>query len=403
MTYAVTDDEGRAYVFDVKSFSMFSRHLPPAKNTFFLLGPRATGKTTWIRQNFPDAHRYDLFDNAEAARLRRDAGAFYRECAARPEEAWIVVDEVQREPELLNEVQRLMTDRRQRFVLSGSSARKLNRGGANLLGGRASVRRLLPFTSAELDFARPLPSILAHGMLPLAVERDDPDDFLDAYVGTYLREEIQAESLVRRIANFSRFLEVAGRINAQPVNAAGIARDVGVSRPTVLDYLQILIDTLLATWVTSWRPKRGVAESSHPKLYWFDCGVARRAAGFGRTAVHPEERGFLFETYVLHELRAHLHYGGAGRDVRTWRTRDGAEVDFLVDTDDGVTAIEVKSGDRWDRKFHRGFERFCAQYPDLTVRRIGVFDGPHEQSFDDVRVLPWAAFVRALRKGEICG
>jgi predicted AAA+ superfamily ATPase len=368
----------------------------------FLLGPRGVGKTTWIKQSFPDAIRYDLLRTEEFVRLARSPETFGAECAAEPEGAWIVVDEVQRVPALLDEVQRLMTERRQRFILSGSSARKLRRGGANLLAGRAEVRHLFPFVSAELDRPRGLDDVLRYGMLPLAVESDAPKRFLRGYVETYLQEEVQAEALVRQIGGFARFLEVAARVNGQAVNVSGISRDAAVARPTVQDYFQILVDTLLASWLPAWKQKPSVRQHAHPKLYFFDTGVARQLAGRGHVDVHPEERGFLFETYLLHELRAFLHYRDLEYPVHYWRTHDGAEVDFVIETSDGgVVLVEAKSGDRWDRKFNGGLARFRAEHPRLKTAAVGVYAGERALVEDGLRVLPWDRFLAELWAGEL--
>ncbi len=380
---------------------MLTRQLEPGKTSFFLFGPRGTGKTTWIRDRIKPAAIYDLLNASESLRLNRDPAAFGKECESLDRDAWVVVDEVQKAPLLLDEVQRLMTDKRLRFVLSGSSARKLRRGASNLLAGRAEVRHLFPFVSRELDFKRGLDESLEHGLLPIAVLGDRPRAFLKSYVETYLHEEIQAEALVRQIGPFARFLEVAARMNGQVVNASGIARDAGVARPTVQDFFQILIDTLLACWLPAWKLKPSVKEVRHPKLYLFDTGVTRHLAGLGHLPVHPEERGFLLETNLLHEVRAYLHYSELDYPVFYWRTHDGAEVDFLIDTPKGIVAIEVKAAERWQSKFHAGIARLRAERPKVQLRAFGVYTGKRALEEDGVRVLPWGEFLRALWDGRI--
>jgi predicted AAA+ superfamily ATPase len=380
---------------------MLTRSLEPPSSSFFLFGPRSTGKTTWIRQRFPNAPTYDLLVTSESLRLNRDPGVLAKECAALPSGSWIVVDEVQKAFLVLDEVQRLMQDRGQRFVLSGSSARKLRRGGANLLGGRALLRHLFPFVSTELDDLPDLDAILRHGMLPPAVVGSKPAGFLRAYVETYLREEIQAEALVRHIGGFARFLEVAARMNGQVVNASSVARDAGVARQTVQDYLEILVDTLVASWLPAWQRRRSNKQVAHPKLYLFDPGVARHLAGLGHLPVHPQERGFLLETYLLHELRAYLHYRDLDCPVFYWRTHDGAEVDLVVETARGLVAIEVKSVDRWSGSFQRGLLRFAALHADRPVRMLGVYDGARALEHEGVRVWPWRMFVQRLWGDEV--
>jgi predicted AAA+ superfamily ATPase len=379
---------------------MVQRTLAAPGSSFFLLGPRGTGKTTWIGQRFPTATVYDLLRPDEHVRLARDPAAFGRECEALPEGSWIVVDEVQRVPALLDEVQRLMTARGQRFVLSGSSARKLRRGGANLLAGRAEIRNLFPFTQVELGFERDLESTLEHGQLPLAVTSPRPRAFLKAYVETYLREEVLAEALVRQVGPFARFLEVAARVNGQVVNVTGLARDAQVARPTVQNYFQILVDTLIASWLPAWRAKKSVKQVAHPKLYLFDCGVARHLAGLGHLPVHPEERGCLFETFLLHELRAHMHYSDIDAPIHFWRTHDGTEVDFVVETRHGLVAIEAKSSTRWDPRFGAGLARFRAEHHDVHAA-WGVYCGAREIQVGGLRVLPWKLFLQQLAAGVI--
>ncbi len=224
---------------------MFARRLLPPPASFFLFGPRGTGKSTWIASHFAGAPTYDLLNTRESLRLSRDPEALYREMEGLPAGTWVVIDEVQKVPELLDEVHRLIEGRRLRFVLSGSSARKLKRGGGNLLAGRAVVEQMFPLVSAELAFGPPVDDLLVHGSMPLAVTGADPAGYLLAYAETYLEEEIRAEALTRSIGAFSRFLEVAARQNGQVTNLSAISRDAAVARSTVQNYFEILEDTLV--------------------------------------------------------------------------------------------------------------------------------------------------------------
>ncbi len=382
---------------------MLARRLVPPKGSFFLLGARGTGKTTWIGQHFPEATTYDLLLSSESLRLNREPGLLRAECSALPKGAWVVIDEVQRAPALLDEVQHLMTTRQQRFVLSGSSARKLKRSGANLLAGRAEMRHMFPLVAAETGFERSLDDVLTEGMLPLAVTGARTAAFLRSYADVYLREEIQAEALVRQIGPFHRFLEVAARVNAQAVNVSGIARDAGIARQTATDFFQILIDTLLASWLPAWKLKRAVKQASHPKFYLFDTGVARQLAGTAHLRLHPEERGTLLETYLLHEIRAYLHYSDLEYPVAYWQVHGGSEVDFVIETPDGLVALEVKSGSRWDARFGAGLRSLREKSGAGRVRAFGVYTGPRALVMDDVRVLPWKAFLEELWSGRIVG
>jgi len=380
---------------------VFTRRLKPPDASFFLLGARGTGKTTWIEAQFPDAPTYDLLLAAESLRLNRDPGLLRAECSALPDGAWIVIDEVQRAPALLDEVQHLMAKKRQRFVLSGSSARKLKRGGSNLLAGRAEVRHMFPLVSAEIGRDRDLDQVLATGMLPLAVTGKRPGAFLRSYSEVYLREEVQAEALVRQIGPFHRFLEVAARVNAQTVNVAGIARDAAIARQTANDFFQILVDTLLATWLPAWKLKRAVKQVAHPKFFLFDTGVARQLAGTAHLDVHPEERGALLETFLLHEIRAWLHYSDLEYPVAYWQAHGGPEVDFVIETKSGLVAIEVKSGDRWDSRFGAGIRSLKERISRGRVRGFGVYTGPRALVVEDVRVLPWRMFLDELWRGDL--
>ncbi len=382
---------------------MFTRRLPPPDRSFFLLGARGTGKTTWIQQHYDAATWYDLLLSSESLRLSREPGLLRAECSALPDGAWVVIDEVQRVPALLDEVQHLMTKKRQHFVLSGSSARKLRRSGANLLAGRAEMRHMFPLVSAEVGLDRDLDSVLQEGMLPLAVTGSRPAAFLRSYCEVYLKEEVQAEALVRQIGPFHRFLEVAARMNGQTVNVTGIARDAGIARQTATDFFQILVDTLLASWLPAWKLKRAVKQVAHPKLFLFDTGVTRHLAGTGHLHVHPEERGSLMETFLLHELRAYLHYSDLEYPVAYWKTHDGTEVDFVVDTPDGLVAIEVKAGSRWDSRFGDGMRALRDKQPKSEVKAFGVYTGPRALMIDDVRVLPWKGFLEDLWRGRIVG
>ena len=224
---------------------MYARLLPTPDRSVFLFGPRGTGKTTWIRNRFPHAVTYDLLDTGEALRLTKDAGVLYRELAELPAGAWVVIDEVQKVPELLNEVHRLIESRGLLFVLSGSSARKLRRRGVNLLAGRAVTTTMFPLVSAELDFDLDLERAFSGGTLPMALAGDSPRDYLRTYAETYLVQEVQAEALTRNLGAFARFLEIAARQNAQATNAVSIARDAGIDRRTVQSHFAILVDTLM--------------------------------------------------------------------------------------------------------------------------------------------------------------
>jgi predicted AAA+ superfamily ATPase len=258
----------------------YTRHLALPRRSFFLFGPRGTGKTTWLRQELPEARWYDLVRDREVLRLTRDAERFSQEVQALPRGAWVVVDEVQRLPALLNDVQDLIarTGHRVRFALTSSSARKLRREQANLLAMRLVNRQFFPLTAAELGADFSVENALRFGTLPaVAAARTHAErvDLLEAYVTNYLAQEIRAEALVRRLDAFTRFLDVAALANGQVTNLAGLARDAAVARPTVQGYFETLTDTLIGTFLPAWRARAKVKEIAHPKFFFFDPGVVR--------------------------------------------------------------------------------------------------------------------------------
>ena len=379
---------------------MYARLLPTPDRSAFLFGPRGTGKTTWIRDRFPDAANYDLLDTGEALRLSKDPGALYRELAGLPAGAWAVVDEVQRVPELLNEVHRLIESRRLRFVLSGSSARKLRRRGVNLLAGRAVTTTMFPLVSAEVDFDLDLDRAFSQGTLPMALAGGSPRDYLRTYAQTYLAQEVQAEALTRNVGAFARFLEIAARQNAQATNAASIARDAGIDRRTVQSHFTILVDTLIGSWLPAWKLKSATRQVQQSKFYFFDCGVVRALSGRLPYPPTPEELGPLVETFVVNELRAYLSYSGRHYPLHYWRSYDGAEVDALCETAAGFVAIEVKASARWDKRFNRGFRRVREHLPHPATC-YGVYLGRRAALWDDVQVLPVLDFLKRLWDGEV--
>lgn len=314
----------------------------------------------------------------------------------------MVVDEVQRLPILLNEIQALMTEhgRAYLFALSGSSARKLKRADANLLAGRAINRQFFPLTAAELNRDFDLDQVLRFGLLPqVLAEPAFAIDVLDAYVVNYIREEIQQEALVRNLDSFSRFLEVAALINGQVANTAGLARDAAVARPTVQGYFATLIDTLIGFWLPAWRRRVKVKEVASPKFYLFDPGVARALAGRLREPLDSSERGFLLETWVLHELRAAMSLHDTGGQLSYWRTPSGSEVDFVWTRGARAIGIEVKAAAIW-RNENSAPLRSLIDAGALQVG-YGVYTGTAELKDGPLRILPLSRFLGELSSGTV--
>jgi len=371
-----------------------SRFLRPPEQSFFLFGPRGTGKTTWLRSEFPEARFYDLLH----------AGT-YRELAARPERlteavlalsegATVVLDEVQRLPELLPVVHDLIERKRgYRFVLTGSSARKLRRQETDLLGGRAVVRTLHPFMAAELP-AFDLENALREGLLPLVLAAADPADTLNAYAGLYLEQEVRAEALVRNIGSFSRFLEAISFSQASLLNVAAVAREAEVQRKTAAGFVELLEDLLLAFHLPVFTKRARRKPTAHPKFFFFDAGVFRSLRPRGPLDRPEEMAGAALEGLVAQHLRAWCAYTPADAEIFFWRTRGGSEVDFIVYGEAGFWAIEVKNSRRVDRVDLRGLRAFRNDYPEC--RPLLLYRGDEALLIDGVSCRPVAEFLASL-------
>ena len=381
---------------------MFTRELKKIETSAFLLGPRGTGKSTWIRANYHENTTvYDLLNTSELIRLSRDPSLLYRETAHLPAGSWVIVDEIQKVPTLLNEVHRIIEEKEIRFILSGSSARKLRESGVNLLAGRALSYNLFPLVSKEVDFALDLEKQVVFGMLPSSFSAANPKKYLQAYAETYLKEEIREEALTRNFGSFARFLEIAARQNGQLTNTTAIARDAGVARQTVQGYFDILIDTLIGFWLEPWKLKRATKQVSHAKFYFFDSGVVRALSGRLPYPALPEESGPLFECFIINEIRAYLHYTGLDYPLHFWRSQGGVEVDILLETATGFVAIELKYGARWQKKFNRGMHRLAEELGKDQIACHGVFMGERQLTVDNVRVYPAIDFLKLLWSGGI--
>jgi uncharacterized protein len=380
---------------------MYARLLQKPDNSIFLFGPRGTGKSTWIKDTFDNVVLYDFLDSREAMRLERNPGVLFSETESLPPGSWVVLDEVQKVPAVLDEVHRLIESRKLRFILCGSSARKLKRGGANLLAGRAVVTEMFPLTSAELGRNFDLSTMLLYGSLPLSVEGTDREGYLTTYTATYLNEEIRMEALTRNVGAFSRFLEIAARQNGQVTNISNIARDAGVARTTVQNYFDILIDTLIGYWVPAWKLKRSTKQISHPKFYLFDTGVARALSGRLPYPPSQEELGPLLENLLFNEIRAYLSYRKLRYQPYFWRNYNGTEVDFFCETKDGFVGIEIKAAEHWQKKFGSGLHRLREEISPGKVTCYGLYRGKRPAKIDDIDVIPVELFLPLLWNGEI--
>jgi predicted AAA+ superfamily ATPase len=328
---------------------VYDRILSAPTSSFFLLGVRGVGKSTWVQAMLPQAKRFDLLDTGLYHDLLREPSTFAMMLDGAKPQSWVVVDEVQRLPGLLDEVHRFIESRRLRFALLGSSARKLRTGGTNLLAGRALHKTLFPLLPAELGGDFGLERVLATGSIPVVWNSADPVDALEAYVQLYLQEEIRAEAIVRNLPGFARFLPVAALFHGQLINVSSIARDAGTARTTVSGYLEILEDTLLVHRLPAYETKIRVRERKLPKLYWIDPGLVR-AAKRQLGPVTEEERGPLFEGLVLTMLRAHREQARLYEELAFWSPHQSrVEVDFLLRQGRDFVAIEAKASSRFSR------------------------------------------------------
>ena len=357
----------------------------------FLFGPRQTGKSTLIRQQLADVRTYNLLDQTLFLRLSRNP-ALIRESLT-PDTRFIVIDEIQKMPALLNEVQLMIEERSIRFFLTGSSARTLRRKGINLLGGRARSRVLHPFVSAELGDHLCLERALEFGLLPSIYFSDAPAEDLAAYAGDYLKEEVAAEALVRNIGAFSRFLEVAALSHGQMINFSQVASDAQVPASTVREYYGILQDTFIAHEVPAYTETRKRKAISTSKYYLFDVGLARHLQGRRGLALGTVEYGEAFETFVLQEIKAFCDYHLLG-PPRYWRSKSQFEVDFIA----GTLAIEVKAKKTVSKRDLKGL--MALREEALMTHYVLVSMESTARQVDGIAILPWQEFLDRLWAGE---
>ena len=375
-----------------------SRFLKIPDQSCFLLGPRGTGKSTWLRDQFPDALYLDLLDPA----LHRSLGARPERLrdllAGSPDRDTVVIDEIQRVPELLTVIHAVLEEPSPpRFVLTGSSARKLRRGGVDLLGGRAVHRTMHPFMAAELpEFD--LDRSLRIGMLPLVMGAPDPSDVLDAYASLYLDQEVRAEGLTRNVSGFTRFLESVSFSHGAQLNVAAVARECEVERKVVAGYVGILEDLLLAFRLPVFRKRAKRATVAHEKIYLFDAGVFRSLRPKGPLDRPEEMDGQALEGLVAQHLRAWAAYSRNDAELFFWRTRAGAEVDFVVYGESGLQAFEVKNARRVHSADLHALRSFRADYPEAETAVL--YRGSERLRIDDIWYLPVADFLRRMVPGR---
>lgn len=373
---------------------MISRKISLSESSTFLFGPRGTGKTLWLKTNYPDAIYIDLLDSSIALRLTAQPGRI-AEFIPPKYTGTVIVDEVQKIPELLDEIHKLIESTPIQFILTGSSPRKLRKLGTNLLAGRALTRNSFPLTAVELGKVFDLEQMLKYGHLPtLYDDRKNviPEDYLSSYVQTYLKEEILQEGLTRNIGGFTRFLEAASFSQGEVLNISGVAREAGINRKVVETYFDILEDLLIAVRVQVFQKKAKRRMVQHPKFYFFDVGVYRTIRPKGPLDAPEEIDGAALETIVLQELRAWISYNQLDLSIYYWRTTNGQEVDFVLYGAEGLIALEVKRSNRFDRKDLKGLKAFKSDYP--SARCILLYGGKENLYYDDLEIIPMEQVIR---------
>ncbi|MDP8216187.1 MAG: AAA family ATPase [Candidatus Kaelpia imicola] len=376
----------------------------PRHQSAFLRGPRKTGKTTYLKTHFPDSLVYDFLKTDFFIEVSKNPAILRERLLAKTEQELkhpVILDEVQKVPQVLDEVHWMIENRGINFILCGSSARKLKRGHANLLGGRAWRYEMFPLVSAELkniDLLR----VLNHGMVPTHYLQQGQDyrKFLKAYVEDYLKEEVFAEGLTRNIPAFSRFFEAFGYSHGELTNYSNIARDCGVDSKTVKEYYQILVDTLLALRVTPFKKRQSrqvITRAS--KYYFFDVGVAGFLKRRNLEEERGEEFGKAFEHFILMEMVAYRSYSDNEFEINFWRTKSGFEVDFVLAS--GEVALEVKGTSRIDKNDLRAMTAFMDEYS--PKRAIVVCNESEKRVHNKIEIMPWASFLHQLWNGKIIG
>lgn len=366
------------------------------EDSVFLWGARQVGKSTLVKTLYPKAKVYDLLMSDEYGRLMRRPQLLREELERLGEDSLVIIDEIQKIPQLLDEVHWLIVNRGIRFILCGSSARKLKRIGTNLLGGRALSVNLYPLVSAEIpDFD--LIRAINHGMIPRHYLAVNPKKRLQAYIGTYLKEEIQDEAVVRQLASFNRFLDIAAQCDGEMVNYSNVAQDCGVSAVTVKEYFNILEQTLIGYMIPAFTQSRKRRAVTTSRFYYFDVGVVNYLLNRSNLQPGSVDFGHAFEHLMMQEIVARLNYSESDEQLSYWRTASGYEVDAIIG--EGRVAIEFKSCEEVQSKHTKGLRAFREDFPE--ARLIIVSLDRHPRQLNGIEVLPATEFLRRMWQGEI--
>ncbi|MEI8272398.1 MAG: DUF4143 domain-containing protein [Paludibacter sp.] len=365
-------------------------------DSVFLWGARQVGKTTLLENQYPKARYYDLLQSAEFERLFRRPSLLSEELETASEGELVIIDEIQKVPQLLDEVHRLIQKKGLRFILSGSSPRKLKRIGVNLLGGRALKKTLFPLVSAEIpDFD--LLKAVNNGMIPRHYAVNNPWDRFRAYIGVYLNEEIREEAISRKLNSFSRFLEVAAFSNTEMVVYKNIAQDCGIDHRTVKEYFEILQDTLIGYLIPGFSATKKRRAISAPKFYYFDVGVANYLCNRKNIEQGTDAFGHAFEHLIIQELIAYLNYNNSDEALTYWRTSSGYEVDAIIGH--GRIAIEIKSSNEVNSRHLKGLKAFLEDFSE--ARAVVVSMDKSKRILNGIEIFPANEFLKALWNGEI--
>lgn len=377
------------------NMELLTRFLQIPRDHFFLMGPRGTGKSSWVREAFPEAFYVDLLNPETLRTLVARPERLVEWIEAKPYLKQVIIDEVQKIPELL-EVSHLLIERKKelQFIFTGSSARKLKRAGTNLLGGRATKKTLHPFMACELGEKFNFQESLKVGMLPVVYGSQDRFEMASAYSGLYLKEEIAAEAMVRNIGAFARFLEAISFSQASVINLSNIARECEVNRKTVEGYLDVLEDLLLAFRIPVFSKRAKRALASNQKFFFFDVGVFRSNRPSGPFDRVSEIEGVALEGIVAQHLRAWCDYRKGNHQLYFWHTRSKVEVDFIVYGEEGLIAIEVKNTDKVKPEDSRGLRIFAEDYPES--KKIVLYRGKERVKQGSILWIPCEDFLREL-------
>ena len=367
------------------------------EDSMFLWGPRQTGKSTLLKQLFPDAPYYDLLKSEVYALYKMKPSRLRDECMMMEEGEIVIIDEVQKIPELLDEVHWLMVNRGIHFILCGSSARKLKRSGANLLGGRAIRKTLHPLVSAEIpDFD--IDKAVNVGMLPRHYLASSPAKRIQAYVGDYLQQEVIAEALVRNLDSFTRFMEVAAISDGEMVNYTKIASECGVSSKTVKEYFVILQETLLGYMLPAYTKTVKRRVQIAPKFYYFDVGITNYLLHRDPLRRGTAEYGHAFEHLIVQEVMAYMDYSESMKGLSFWHTQNNAyEVDLVVGN--AEVALEIKSSNNVTTSHLKGLKAFGEEHPDCKLIVVSLEERP--RMMNGVEIWPAQAFLNRLWEGKV--